>query len=98
MAIEVRSDLAASPLVVATVMAGILATAVLTLAGSRLAAVALGLLGVAWLGVNAQVEGPLLLALSYEHGVVAADLVGLGALLLAGCRLLVPPVVRALRT
>lgn len=41
------------------------------------------ILGVAWLGVDSSFEGPVLIALTDTHGIVAADLVAVVAFLIA---------------
>jgi len=84
---ELRADLAGSPLVVLGVLAGIGFAAVLTVGGSRLAAVALVGLAAVWPVVNARLEGPTLIALSWNHGISAADLLSAAAVLLAAWRL-----------
>jgi hypothetical protein len=44
---------------------------------------ALAVLSVSWLVVNKSVEGPVLVTVSANHGLVAADLAGLAGLALA---------------
>lgn len=84
---ELRGDLAGSPLVVLGVLAAIGFAAVMTAGGSRVAAVALLGLAVLWPVVNARLEGPTLIAFSWNHGLSAADLVSVAALLVALWRL-----------
>lgn len=93
---EVRSDLASSPLVVLGVLAAMGVLGLLTLAGSRAAAVLLLPAAVMWPVVNSRVEGPTLLALSWNHGVSVADGLSVVALLLVLWRL-TPPAVAALQ-
>src|SRR3954470_12477833 len=69
------------------VLALLLAAAVVTLRGSRLAALALVPLSIAWLVVNSPFEGPTLLVLSYSHGITTADLLSLAGLMIASWRL-----------
>ncbi|MEJ7628558.1 MAG: hypothetical protein WKF54_03095 [Nocardioidaceae bacterium] len=59
-------------------------TAWTALSGETAAAVVLLLLAVAWLGADADFEGPILFRLSQHHGVVAADLVAFVAIAIAG--------------
>ena len=89
---EVRGVMAASPLIVIGTFAAIGFFGVLTLGGSRAAAVALLGLGLAWPVVNARVEGPTLLMLSWNHGISAADLLGAAAVGVAAWRLVPRPV------
>jgi hypothetical protein len=57
-----------------------LGTAVPAWLGDRSAAVALAVEGVMWLIVDKWFEGPTLVRVSENHGLVLADLVGLAAL------------------
>ena len=52
----------------------------------RPGAVGLALLAVLWTVVSTPMEGPLLLFLTWEHGITGADLVSVVALALAGWR------------
>jgi hypothetical protein len=64
------------------------ATAVAAWQGDRLAAVLLAVEGIVWLFVDKWFEGPILLRVMDDHGLVLADLVGLAALGGAGASLL----------
>ena len=57
-----------------------LGTAVPAWLGDRRAAVVLALEGVVWLVVDKWFEGPTLIAVAHDHGLVLADLVGLAAI------------------
>ena len=57
-----------------------LGTAVPAWLGDRPAAAVLALEGLVWLFVDKWFEGPTLVAVSHNHGLVLADLVGLTAL------------------
>jgi hypothetical protein len=83
----VRDLVTAYPDLALAVLAALLVTAVLTIRGSRLAAVALILISLVWLVVNRPFEGPTLVALSWSHGITAADLVSFAGLLIAAWRL-----------
>ncbi len=83
-----RDGLAASPVVVLGVLGAIGLLSVLVLAGSRAAAVLLVFPALVWPVVNARVEGPTLLPLTWNHGVSAADMITVVALLVAFARLL----------
>jgi hypothetical protein len=61
--------------------------AVLTAIGSRVAALALVALALAWLRVDQHVEGAILVTVDYGHGLTEADLLALPALALAAWRL-----------
>jgi len=69
-------------LAVVTLLASIALTAVVALR-SRTAAVALALQSLAWLSVNGVAEGPVLLRLGADHGVVMADLLTVVGLIFA---------------
>jgi hypothetical protein len=76
---------------VALLVLALLAVAALAATlGSRVAALALIVLSVAWLLVNGPFEGPTLVVLSWSHGITAADLISVAAVGLAGWRLLRP--------
>ena len=92
---EIRGEMSGSPLVVIGTLAALGFFGVLTAGGSRAAAVVLVGLAAVWPVVNARVEGPTLLALSWNHGVSAADLLSVAALLLAAWRLASTQVKRA---
>lgn len=92
---EIRGELSSSPLVVIGVLAAIGLLGVLTAAGSRVAAVLLIPMAVLWTVVNGRLEGPTLLAVSWNHGVSAADLISIAALLMAAWRLVSVQVNRA---
>ncbi len=51
--------------------------------GERWSAAVLVLLGLVWLRIDKRFEGPHLLVLGHEHGLVLADLVGFGAFAVA---------------
>lgn len=91
---QIRGELSSSPLIVLGVLAAMGFFGVLALAGSRLAALALVPVAAVWPVVNGRLEGPTLLALSWNHGVSAADLLSVGALAVALWRLLSPQVKR----
>ena len=84
---HLREVAVASPGVALLVLVVLVVTAVTAIRGSRLAALALVPLSLAWLVVNAAFEGPTLVALSWSHGVTAADLISLACLAVAGWRL-----------
>ncbi len=70
----VRSGLSGSLLVVLSTLVAMVVLGLLSLAGNRLAAVALVPVALFWPLIDQQVEGPTLLVLSYSHGVTVADL------------------------
>jgi hypothetical protein len=63
-------------------------TAIPAWLGDRPAAVVLALEGVAWLILDKWFEGPTLIRVSENHGLVLADLVGFAAILCSGVCLL----------
>jgi hypothetical protein len=78
------------PKVALLVLALLAVTAVGATLGSRVAALSLVVLSVAWLLVNGPFEGPTLVVLSWSHGITAADLISVAGVSLAGWRLLRP--------
>jgi hypothetical protein len=92
----VRAHLESSEPLVGGVLLGLVVLGMLAIGGRRWAAVLLVPCGVLWLFCNQRVEGPTLWAISYNHGVTAADLLSFLAFAVAGWRLL-PPLAAALR-
>jgi hypothetical protein len=68
-------------LVAAPLLILMLGTAVPARLGDRSAAVALALEGVIWLLADKWFEGPILVRIADDHGLVLADLVGLAAVI-----------------
>jgi hypothetical protein len=71
---EARTIITALALVAAMLLAGWLARK------QRSAAIVLALLGIAWLTVDHDFEGGVILTVTEHHGLVTADLVGLAAI------------------
>lgn len=92
---QLRERMSYSPSVMLTVLGCLLLAGLAALAGSRLAALALVPLSVAWVLSNQLVEGPVLVIVTWKHGITAADLLSAAALLVAGWRL-TPPVLAVL--
>jgi hypothetical protein len=88
-----RHGLASAPLFVLGVFFGLFLVGALAVVGRLRAAVLLVPLALAWVLCNSYVEGPTIWAISWNHGVTAADLLSVVALLIAAWRLL-PPLVR----
>jgi hypothetical protein len=88
-----RHDLASSPAVVLGVFFALFVLGALAVVGRVWAAVLLVPLAFVWALCNTYVEGPTLWAISWNHGVTAADLLSAVALLIAAWRLL-PPLLR----
>jgi hypothetical protein len=88
---ELRQEMIGSPMIVLSVLAALAVCVLVAVAGSRWAALALVPLAGTWALVNQPLEGRLLLALSWNHGVTTADLLSVAALMVAAWRLL-PPV------
>ncbi|MFN8078470.1 MAG: hypothetical protein U0Q19_02800 [Kineosporiaceae bacterium] len=89
---EVRERMSYSPTIMLAVLGCLLVALILAIGGSRWAAAALVPLAGAWLMANQLVEGPVLVVLSWRHGVTTADLLSLLALIVAAWRLW-PPIV-----
>lgn len=85
-----RQRLAYSPEVLLVEFTGLVLFTALALAGRRWAAVLVVPFALAWPLLNQLVEGPTLLALSYNHGITAADVLSAVALLAAGYAFLRP--------
>jgi hypothetical protein len=79
----------ASPGLVLLVLALMIFLAVRTARGGRWSALVLVPVSLVWLLINAPVEGPTLLVVSWSHGITAADLLSVGGLALAAWRLAV---------
>lgn len=89
---EVRERMSYSPTIMLAVLGCLVVALVLAIGGSRWAAAALVPLAGAWLMANQLVEGPTLLVLSWNHGITAADVLSMAALMVAFWRLW-PPIV-----
>jgi hypothetical protein len=75
-------------LVAAPLFILMLGTAVLAWRGDRTAAAVLALEGLVWLVLDKWFEGPILVRVADDHGLVLADLVGLVAVFVAAvCKL-----------
>lgn len=83
-----RGRLAASPRVLLIEFLGLALFTLLALAGKRWAAVAVVPFALAWPFLNQLVEGPTLVALSYNHGITLMDSLSGVALLAAAYALL----------
>ena len=77
----------AHPKLALILLALLVVTAVAALRGSRVAALALIPLSLAWLAFNTPFEGPTLVVLSWSHGITASDLVSVAGLGIAAWRL-----------
>ncbi len=65
------------------VLGALICSAALTLRWPRPSAVVLALSCAAWFPANKSMEGPVLVSVTPDHGLVAADLIGLAGLLYA---------------
>jgi hypothetical protein len=84
---RVRSVVAVYPGLALLVLGLLVLAAVLAIRGDRLMALALIPLSLVWLVVDNAFEGPVLLALSWSHGVTASDLLSVVGLGIAAWRL-----------
>ncbi len=84
---KLRHEANASPALAFVILVALLACAVRTVRGDRLAAVGLASLSLVWLLFNGPFEGPTLLVLSWSHGITAADLISVLGLLISAWRL-----------
>lgn len=75
-------------------LAALIFFAIRTVRGDRWSAAALVPLSIAWLLFNGPIEGPVLVVISYSHGVTVSDLFSVLCLGLAAWRLL-PVVLRS---
>jgi hypothetical protein len=82
-----RAAVSAAPGLALLLLAVLVVTMVMAARGSRLAALALIPLALAWLVVNTPFEGPTLVVLSWSHGITVADLVSVAALAISAWRL-----------
>jgi ABC-type uncharacterized transport system permease subunit len=84
---QLRAEAHASPGLAVLLLTVLLFCAATAIAGSRLAALALIPLALAWILFNGPFEGPTLIAFSWAHGVTASDLISFACLIVAAWRL-----------
>lgn len=82
-----RDQVMAAPVLSLLIMLALLWCIVKAIGGDRMAAAMLLPLSFVWVLFNGPFEGPVLLVLSWSHGVTAADFLSLFALLVAAWRL-----------
>jgi hypothetical protein len=91
---RLRSAASQAPGLSLVLLAVLVFCAVRTIRGDRVSALALIPLSFAWLLFNGPMEGPVLIVISWSHGVTVGDLLSVVCLGLSAWRL-VPPLLRA---